>query len=96
MKFEYVQYRDYVGNITIENDRMVFETDKKSVNPSELKLEILFTDINRQKTKKHFTENNFMQNIVIETKNNKYEFRFRYIDEYDKFLEFMKDLLFGE
>ena len=98
MNFKNVYYivknKTYVGNIMFDNNEIIFETDKKSVNDEYCKIEISIYDIDKNKLKNSIAGETNFQVLIIETKNNKYEFQFNFCDEYERFIEMInKEIL---
>ena len=95
MNFKNVYYivknKTYVGNIMFDNNEIIFETDKKSVNDEYCKIEIPIRDIDKTKLKKCIVSESNFQTIIIEAKNDKYKFQFNFYDEYEKFIKMVEN-----
>lgn len=98
MRYENVYYKVnnkiYVGNMIFVDKEIVFETDKQSINEEYCKIEISIYDIDKNKLKNSIDGETNFQVVIIETKNNKYEFQFNFCDEYERFIEMInKEIL---
>lgn len=94
-KFKNIYYRDnvgnkdYVGNIELFNDKLVFSDDSNSCNPGNCTIKIPFIDINVEEYIKAKERVYQMSQLIIKTKNNEYNFDFQYIDDCGKVFSFI-------
>lgn len=83
MIYKNVYFNDFVGNLEIKGEKLVFCNDKNSINSGHYTLEIPIKNIDKQKLKKEGAK---MGEIDIETKNGKYHFQFNFNGDSEKFI----------
>lgn len=94
-EFKNIYYRDnvgnkdYVGNIELFDDKLVFSDDSNSCNHGNCTIKILFIDISVEEQIKEMKRVNPMSQLIIKTKNNEYNFDFQYKDDYEKVFSFI-------
>lgn len=88
-----IYYDGNVGNIKVNEDKIIFFTDNNSVNDKDLKGIININEINREKFIDSFNHDKTLLLITIETKSEKFKFEFSYENEYYNFIDVMKKIL---